>query len=379
MDFTQEQQMLRDTVRSFAESEVRSIAARIDETAEFPIDTVKRMGELGFLGVPFPQKYGGAGMDNVSYIIAVEELARVSGTLGEILAAHISLGCAPIYHFGSEEQKMTYLRPLAAGEGMGAFGMTEPNAGSDAAGIETTAVPDGDGWVINGTKQFISNAEHCLTVIVLAVTGKDDGKKRISSFIVERDRPGFTIGRQENLMGIRGSSTAMMHFEDCRIPKENILGREGAGLKQFLNILNGGRISIGAVALGIAQGAYEESVKYASERAAFGQTIANFQAIQFMIADMATELEAARLLLYRAARLEDEGKPFMREAAMAKLFASEAAQRITNNAVQIHGGYGYTKDYPVERMFRDARLCAIGEGTSEIQRIVIARDILGVR
>ena len=379
MEFNEEQNMLRDMVRDFAENEIRPIAAEIDEKAEFPHATVKQMGELGILGIPFPEKYGGAGMDNVSYIIGVEEISRVCGSHGITLAAHISLGCMPIYLFGTEEQKMKYLKPLASGEALGAFGLTEPNAGSDAGGTETTAVLDGNEWVVNGTKRFITNAEYCKTAVFTAVTSIKDGRKKISSFIVENGTPGFSIGKKENKLGVRASSTAELIFEDCRIPKDNLLGEEGAGFKQFLTILDGGRVSIGALALGIAQGAYEESVKYAGERVAFGKPIANFQAIQFMIADMATELEASRHLIYAAARLEDEHKPFVRESAMAKLYASEAAMRITDNAIQIHGGYGYIKDYPVERMFRDAKICTIGEGTSEIQRIVIARDVLGVR
>ena len=379
MNFTEEQQMLYEMVHEFAEKEIRPIAAEIDETGEFPQETVKKMGELGILGIPFPEQYGGQGMDNVSYIIAVEEISRVCGSHGITLAAHISLGCSPIYLFGNEEQKMEYLYPLASGEGLGSFGLTEPNAGSDAGGTQTTAVLDGDHWVVNGSKIFITNAEYCKTVVFTAVTGKQDGKKRISSFIVENGTPGFSVGKKEDKLGLRGSNTAMLHFEDCRIPKENLVGKEGEGFRQFLTILDGGRISIGALALGIAQGAYEEAVKYAKERKAFGKTIGQFQAIQFMIADMATEIEAARHLIYEAARLEDEGKSFIRESAMAKLFASEAAMRVTHKAIQIHGGYGYIKDYPVERMYRDAKLCTIGEGTSEIQRIVIARDVLGMR
>jgi alkylation response protein AidB-like acyl-CoA dehydrogenase len=309
----------------------------------------------------------------------VEEISRVCGSHGITLAAHISLGCNPIYLFGTEEQKVRYLTPLASGEALGAFGLTEPNAGSDAGGTQTTAVKDGAYYIVNGTKQFITNAEYCKTAVFTAVTSQESGKKKISSFIVENGTPGFSVGKKEDKLGVRGSSTAMLLFEDCRIPRENLLGNEGEGFKQFLTILDGGRISIGALALGIAQGAYEEAIKFARERKAFGKTISNFQAIQFMIADMATEIEAARLLIYHAARLEDEGKPFLRESAMAKLYASEVAMRVTNKAIQIHGGYGYTRDYPVERMYRDAKICTIGEGTSEIQRLVIARDIMGVR
>ncbi len=380
MQFTEEQLLLQSMVRDFAENEIKPIAAEIDETAKMPEHTLKMMGELGILGIPFPEKYGGAGMDNVSYIIAVEEISKVCGSHGITLAAHISLGCFPIFLFGTEDQKKKYLVPLAKGEGLGSFGLTEPNAGSDAGGTQTTAVKDGNYYVINGTKQFITNAEYCKNVVFTAVTGKDArGRKEISSFIVERGTPGFSIGKKEDKLGVRASSTCMLVFEDCRIPKENMLGEKGKGFKQFLTILDGGRISIAALAIGIAQGAYNEAVKYAKERQCFGKSISNFQAIQFMIADMATEIEAARHLIYHAARLEDEGKPFVRESAMAKLFASEVAMRVTHNAIQIHGGYGYMRDYPVERMYRDAKICTIGEGTSEIQRIVIARDILGVR
>ena len=380
MHLTEEQLMLRDMVREFAENEIKPIAAEIDETMRFPHETIKKMGELGLLGIPFPEKYGGAGMDNLSYIIAVEEISRVCGSHGITLAAHISLGSYPIYLFGSEEQKREHLVPLAKGEALGSFGLTEPNAGSDAGGTQTTAVLDGNEWVINGNKNFITNAEHCRTAVFTAVTGKrPDGRKRISSFIVERGTPGFSIGKKENKLGLRASSTAYLIFEDCRLPKQNLLGEEGAGFRQFLTILDGGRISIGSMALGIAQGAYEEAVKYAKERVQFGKPIADFQAVQFMIADMATEIEAARHLCYHAARLEDEGKEFSTQSAMAKLYASEVAMRVTYNAIQVHGGYGFTMDFPVERMYRDAKLCTIGEGTSEIQRLVIAREVLGVK
>lgn len=379
MQFTEEQLMLKNMVRDFAENEIRPVAAKIDESCEFPLDNIKKMGELGLLGIPFPEKYGGAGMDNVSYIIAVEETSRVCGSHGITLAAHISLGCSPLYLFGTEEQKMKFLVPLAKGDGLGSFGLTEPNAGSDAGGTQTTAVKDGDFYVVNGTKQFITNAEYCRNVVFTAVTSVENGRKKVSSFIVERGTPGFSIGKKEDKLGVRGSSTATLIFEDCRLHKENLLGQEGQGFKQFLTILDGGRISIAALAIGIAIGAYEESIKYAKERKAFGKSIAELQAIQFMIADMATEIEAARHLIYNAAHLEDAGKPFARESAMAKLYASEVAMRVTHKAIQIHGGYGYTRDYPVERMYRDAKICTIGEGTSEIQRLVIARDVLGVR
>ena len=380
LEFNEEQMMLRDMVRDFAENEIKPIAAKIDESGEFPLETVKKMGELGLLGIPFPEEYGGAGMDNVSYIIAVEEISKVCGSHGITLAAHISLGCYPIYLFGTEEQKKKYLFPLAQGEGLGSFGLTEPEAGSDAGGTQTTAVENGDYYILNGSKQFITNAEYCKNVVCTAVTGKNDkGRKEISSFIIEQGMPGFSIGKKEDKLGVRASNTCMLIFEDCKVPKENLLGDKGRGFSQFLTILDGGRISIAALAIGIAQGAYAEAVNYARERVAFGKKIGQFQAIQFMIADMATEIEAGRHLMYDAARLEDEDKEFVRESAMAKLFCSEVAMRVTHKAIQVHGGYGFTKDYPVERMYRDAKICTIGEGTSEIQRIVIARDVLGLR
>lgn len=375
MDLTTEQSMLVETIRDFAEREIRPVAAAIDAKNKFPEEIIWKLGELGMMGIPFPDKYGGGGMDNVSYIMAVEELSRVSGTVGEIVAAHISLAASAVFLFGLENQKHVYLRRLCRGE-LGAFAMTEPQAGSDATAIQTTAKLDGGEWVINGGKIFITGAGYAKIIIITAVTGKKDGKNQISTFIIDTDTQGFSVGKTEDLMGIRGAAVAAINFDNCRIPKENLLGAEGAGLKQFLTILNGGRISMGAFALGIAQGAYEEAVKYSQERIQFNKPIAHFQAVQFMIADMTTEIAAARLLIYHTARLKDMGKPYLREGSMAKLFATEIAQKITYNAVQIHGGYGFTKDYPVERMFRDARLSTIGDGTSEIQRIIIARDIL---
>lgn len=376
MFLTEEQQMLKEMVRDFADHEVKPKAAEIDETGEFPWDTIMKMGELGLMGVPFPKEYGGAGMDNVCYAIAVEEISRVCGSTGITLAAHISLGTNPIYLFGTEEQKKKYLPPLASGKELAAFGLTEPGAGSDAGATETTAVLKNGEWVINGTKNFITNGSLASTYVITAMTDKGKGTRGISSFIVEKNAPGFRAGKKEDKLGLRGSDTSELIFDDCRIPRANLLGRENEGFKQFLTILDGGRISIGAMALGIAQGALDESIKYAKERQQFGQPIANFQAIQFMLSDMGTEIEAARHLVYHAARLEDEGKDYLKASAMAKLFASEVAMRATTKAIQIHGGYGYTRDYPVERMFRDAKLCEIGEGTSEIQRIVIARSLL---
>ncbi|MDP8206142.1 MAG: acyl-CoA dehydrogenase [Candidatus Electryonea clarkiae] len=377
MFLTDEQKMVQEMVRDFSENEVKPIAAEIDETERFPEETIPKMAELGLLGITMPEEYGGSGMDTVSYAIAVEEISRVCGSTGITLAAHISLGTAPFALFGNEEQKKKYLPELCNGKYLGVFGLTEPNAGSDAGGTETTAVRDGNEWIINGTKNFITNGSHGGIIVATAVTDKTKGTKGISSFIIPTDTPGFSVGKKERKLGLRGSDTVMLHFEDCRIPKENMLGKEEEGFKQFLIILDGGRISIGAMALGIAQGAYEEALRYSQEREQFGRPIASFQAIQFKLADMATEIEAARHLVYHSARLKDAGKDFLRQSSMAKLFASEVSSRVCSQAIQIHGGYGYCKDYPVERMFRDAKLTEIGEGTSEIQRIVITRTLLG--
>lgn len=376
MFLTEEQQMLREMVRDFAQNEVKPRAAEIDETCEFPWETVNKMGELGLMGIVFPEEYGGAGMDYVCYAIAVEELSRVCASTGITLAAHISLGVYPLYAFGNEEQKRRWLPDLCSGRILGAFGLTEPNAGSDAAATETTAVRVNGGWVVNGTKRFITNASVSQVYTFTAVTDKSKGTKGISAFVIPRDTPGFAVERKENKLGIRGSDTAGLSFQDCFIPDESLLGKEGEGFKYFMDTLNGGRISIGAMALGIAQGALDEALKYAKERKQFNRPIADFQINQFKLADMATWIEAARHLVYHAARLKDAGKPFIKEASMAKLFASEIATRCCEMAIQIHGGYGYTRDYPVERMWRDAKLCEIGEGTSEIQRLVIARELL---
>lgn len=376
MLLTQEQRMLQQTVRDFAEKEVKPIAAEIDRTERFPEETVKKMAELGLLGICYDEQYGGAGMDNLAYTIAVEELSRVCGATGITLAAHISLGLGPIALFGTEEQKQKYMPPLCRGEQLGAFGLTEPNAGSDAGGTETTAVLDGDEWVLNGSKIYCTNGSVAGTMVATAVTDKTKGTKGISNFIIEKGTPGMRPGKREKKMGIRGSDTSEVFFEDCRIPKENLLGKMGEGFKQFLITLDGGRISIGAMALGIAQGAMEEAIRYSQEREQFNRPIAAFQAIQFKLADMVTEIEAARHLVYHAARLKDMGKPYSRQAAMAKLYASEVSMRVTNAAVQIHGGAGYMQEFPVERMLRDAKITEIGEGTSEIQRLVIARSLL---
>lgn len=375
-ELNEEQRMIRKMVRDFAEKEIAPKAAELDETKEFPWETIREMADLGLLGLPIPEEYGGCGADTVSYAIAVEEIARACGSTAITMASHTSLVATPLYQFGTEEQKRRYLTPLASGERLGAFGLTEPGAGSDAAATETRAVLDGDHWVINGQKNFITNGSIAGTIIITALTEPEKGTRGISNFIVEKDTPGFRPGRDEDKMGLRASVTSELFFEDCRVPRENLLGRPGEGFKQFLATLDGGRISIAAMALGLGQVALDAAIAYSKERVQFGQPIANFQAIQWMLADSATELEAARLLTYQAAYLKDKGVRFTREAAMAKLLAALAAEKACFNAVQIHGGYGYTRDYPVERYYRDNRLTSIGEGTNEIQRLVIARLLL---
>ncbi|MBB5172278.1 acyl-CoA dehydrogenase [Texcoconibacillus texcoconensis] len=375
-ELTQEQQLLKDMVRDFAQNEIAPKAREIDETGEFPIDTFKKMGELGLLGIPFSEEYGGSGGDTVSYSLAVEEIGRACGSTGLSYAAAVSLGASPLYYFGTEEQKQKYLVPLASGEALGSFGLTEPNAGSDAGGTQTKAVLDGDEYVINGEKCWITNAGFAKTVIVTAVTGKDArGKNIISAFIVPTDTPGFTINSNYDKMGVRGSNTSELILEDVRVPKENLLGDPEKGFKQFLYTLDGGRISIASLAVGIAQSAFDAALAYSKERKQFSQPISNFQAIQFKLADMSMEIELARNMVLKAAWLKDQGKKFTKEGAYAKLFASEMATRVCNQAIQIHGGYGYMKEYGVERMLRDAKLMEIGEGTSEIQRLVIAREL----
>ena len=371
-----EHEDFRKWVRGFADKDIAPHASEIDSSEKPNLEVLKKLGEVGLMGVPLPEEYGGAGLDNLSYAIAIEEVSRVCGSTGLFLAAHISLGATPFHLFGNEEQKKKYLVPLAKGEIIGAFGLTEPGAGSDAGATRTTAVLDGNQWLINGTKCFITSGRLASVVVISAVTDKSKGKRGISSIIVEKDTPGFSYGKEEKKLGVRGTDTSELIFEDCRVPEENLLGKEGEGFKQFLTILNGGRISIGAMALGIAQGALENSVRYAQERIQFGKPIGELQAIQVMVADMATEVEAARWLLYHAAQLEDSQSKFVKEAAMAKLFASRIAVRTGLNAIQVHGGYGYMRDYPVERMFRDAKLTEIGEGTSQIQQLVIASELL---
>ncbi len=375
-ELTKEQQMIKEMVSAFAEKEVRPKADHVDRTSEFPIDTFKKMGELGLLGIPFPEKYGGSGGDTVSYAIAVEEIGKACGGTGLSYAAAVSLGSSPIYYFGTEEQKQKYLVPLAKGETLASFGLTEPNAGSDAGGTQSRAELDGDEYVINGSKNWITNAGFARTVTVTAVTGKDDrGKNIISAIIVPTDSKGFTINSNYEKMGVRGSNTSELVLEDVRVPKENLLGDPQKGFKQFLYTLDGGRISIAALAVGIAQAAYEKALAYSKERTQFGQSISKFQAIQFKLADMAMEIELARNMVYKAAWLKDNNKPFAKESAFAKLFASEMGFRTCNQAIQIHGGYGYMREYEVERHLRDIKLMEIGEGTSEIQRLVISRQI----
>jgi butyryl-CoA dehydrogenase len=377
-ELTEEQNLIRDMVREFAEKEVAPSAAERDEEERFDRELMfDRLAELGLTGIVFPEKYGGAGADYLSYAIAVEELSRVCASTGVTLSAHLSLGSNPIYLFGTEEQKQQFLVPMAQGEKMGAFGLTEPSAGSDAGGTKTTAVPEGSEWIINGTKVFITNAGDAETYVVFARTDKEARKHHgISAFIVEKGTPGFSFGKKEKKMGIRSSPTVELVFENCRIPKENLLGEEGMGFKVAMKTLDGGRIGIASQALGIAQGALDASVAYAKERKQFDVAIGSFQGIQFQLADMATQVEAARLLVYKAAFRASAGLSYSRESAMAKLMASETAMRVTTQAVQIHGGYGYTREFPVERMMRDAKITEIYEGTSEVQRIVIGSSLV---
>jgi alkylation response protein AidB-like acyl-CoA dehydrogenase len=374
-DLTSEQQMIQKMVREFAEGEIAPKAEEVDRTARFPIETFQKLGELGLMGLPIPEEYGGAGADTISYALAVEEIGRACGSTGLSYAAHVSLGCSPLYYFGTEQQKQEYLVPLATGKALGSFGLTEPGAGSDAGGTQTRAVRDGDHWVINGTKCFITNAGYARSVVVTAVTGDNQGTRGISAFIVPTDTKGFRIGTAYDKLGMRGSNTVELVLEDVRVPADNLLGNENEGFKQFLITLDGGRISIGALSIGIARAAYETALAYAQTRMQFGQSISKFQAIQFKLADMAMNIELARNQVLKAAWLKDQKRPFTKEAAMAKLFASEMCMRTCDQAVQILGGYGYMKEYPVERYFRDAKLLEIGEGTSEIQRLVIARQI----
>ena len=381
MDFklSKEHELLRKMYREFARNEVKPLAAELDEEERFPKETIPKLAKLGMLGIPFPQKYGGAGGDNLAYAICVEEIAKTCGTTSVIICAHTSLCSYPIYAYGTEEQKMKYLPDLLSGRKLGAFGLTEPGAGTDASGQQTTAVLEGDHYVLNGVKCFITNATEAETFVVFAMTDKSKGNHGISAFIVEKDFPGFSIGKHEKKMGIRGSATSDLIFEDCIVPKENLLGQEGKGFKIAMGTLDGGRVGVAAQALGIGEGAIDEAIAYTKERVQFGKRISQFQNTQFQLADMKARADAAQLLVYRAACAKDDGDPKCGfYSSMAKLFAAEMASDVTRRAVQLFGGYGYTREYPVERMMRDAKITEIYEGTSEVQRMVIANN-LGVK
>ena len=374
--FTEEQEQLRRSVRQFAESEIRPHVMEWDEKSEFPLATIKQLGKMGLMGVAFPAEYGGAGLGYVEYVLAIEELSRVDGSIGIIVAAHNSLCSNHIYIAANEEQKRKYLPKLASGEFLGAWGLTEPGSGSDAGSARMTAVRKGKNWVLNGTKTFITNGHYADVAVIIAVTDRTTGTHGLSAFLVEKGTKGFRPGKKENKLGLRASDTAELIFEDCVIPADNLVGKEGDGFIDAMRVLDGGRISIAALSLGIAQGAFEAALKYSKERKQFGRPICDFQAIQWKLTDMATEIDAARLLTLRAASMKDAGMKTTQESSMAKLYASEVAVRCANEGVQIHGGYGFIKDYPAEKYYRDVKLCTIGEGTSEIQRLVIARQLL---
>lgn len=375
-DLSEDQRMIKEAAREFAEKEIKPVAAKLDEEAEFPAEIIAKLGELGFMGMMVPERYDGAGLDAVSYVIAVEEISRADASSGVIMSVNNSLVCQPILDFGSEHQKQEYLKKLASGAALGAYSLTEPEAGSDAGSIQTTAVLDGDDYVVNGTKIFVTSGAAADIIVLFASTDKEAGSKGLSAFIIEKGFPGFSVGKKEDKMGIRASITSELVFEDCKVPKANLLGEEGMGFKIAMQALDGGRIGIASQALGIAQACLEESVRYSKERKQFGKPISSFQAIQWMLANMATRIEASRLLTYKAAHTKDKGSRFSKEAAMAKLFASETAVDAAVDAVQIHGGYGYMKEYTVERLFRDSKITEIYEGTSEIQRLVIAAHLL---
>lgn len=378
MDFelTHEQQDLRRTVREFAEKEIAPNVMKWDEASQFPMDTIKELGRMGLMGMIFPEDLGGAGMGYVEYVIGIEELSRLDGSVGIIVAAHTSLCSNHVYLAGNDAQRKKYIPKLATGEWIGAWGLTEPNSGSDAGGARCSAVRKGDKWVLNGTKTFITNGHYADVMVVIAVTDKTAHTHGLSAFVVEKGTKGFRPGKKENKLGLRASDTSEMIFEDCEIPAENLLGAEGQGFVDAMRVLDGGRISIAALGLGMAQGAYESALKYSKQRKQFGKLIGEFQAIQWKLADLATEIDAARLLTNRAAWMKDNGMKTTLESSMAKLYTSEIAVKAANESVQIHGGYGFIKDYPAEKFYRDVKLCTIGEGTSEIQRLVIARQIL---
>ncbi|GKW44331.1 acyl-CoA dehydrogenase [Planococcus sp. NCCP-2050] len=374
-DLTQEQQMIKKTIKEFADKVVAPGAIDRDRTNEFPKEIFKQLSDMGMMGLPFDEKYGGAGADTTSFAIVTEELSRACASTGITYSAHISLGGAPLNLFGTDEQKEKYLAPICSGESFGAFGLTEPNAGSDAGGTETRAVEDGDDWVINGSKVYITNASYAKHLAITAITGMENGKKEISAIIVPTDAEGFTIIDNYEKMGLHASNTTELVLENVRVPKENLLGKRGEGFKQFLVTLDGGRIGIAAMAVGIAQAAFNRALNYSKERKQFGKSLSEFQITQFKLADMALKIELARNMVYKAAWLKDQGRPFTKEASMAKLYASEISMEVADEAIQIHGGYGYMKEYEVERYMRDAKLLEIGEGTSEVQKMVIARQI----
>jgi alkylation response protein AidB-like acyl-CoA dehydrogenase len=375
-DLTEEQQQVKRSVREFTEAEIKPHVMEWDEAQRLPREIFTKMGELGLMGVLFPEEYGGAGMGYVEYATVIEEIARVEGSIGLSVAAHNSLCTNHIFQYGSEAQRKKYVTPLARGERLGAWGLTEPSSGSDASGMKTIAVRRDGGWVINGSKNFITHGISADVCVVIAITNREMRSRGISAFVVEKGTKGFIAGKKENKLGMRASETASIIFEDCWIPEENLIGETGRGFVNAMQVLDGGRISIAALALGIAQGAYESALKYSQERKQFGQAIFDFQGIQFKLADMATQIDAARLLTLRAAWMKDNKRQTTRESAMAKLYASEIAVRVAEEAIQIHGGYGYTKDYPPEKYWRDSKLCTIGEGTSEVQRLVIARQLV---
>lgn len=377
-ELTDEQHQVKRMVREFAEAEIKPHVMEWDESQHFPRELFTKMGELGLTGVIFPEQYGGAGMGYIEYATVIEEIARVCGSIGLSVAAHNSLCTNHIYQYASETHKQKYVTPLAKGEKLGAWALTEPSSGSDASGMKTNAVRSNGGWLLNGSKNFITHGISGDTCVVLAITNREMRSRGISAFVVERGMKGFLAGKKENKLGVRASETASIIFEDCWIPQENLLGEQGRGFVNAMQILDGGRISIAALAIGIAQGAFEAALKYSQERKQFGQPIFEFEAIQFKLAEMATQIDAARLLTMRAAWLKDNKRPTTKESAMAKLYASEIAVRVSEEAIQIHGGYGYTKDYPVEKYWRDSKLCTIGEGTSEVQRLVIARQLVAI-
>ena len=375
-ELNEDQLQIKRTIREFAEGELRPHSSEWDETQHFPVELRPKFAELGIMGVLVPEQYGGAGMGYVEYVVIIEELARVDPSIALSIAAHNSLGSGHILIAGNQQQKEKYLAPLASGERFAAWGLTEPSSGSDASSMRTTASRRDGGWVLNGSKNFITNATLADTTVALAISDRTAGSHGISAFIIERGSPGFSVAKKENKTGMRASDTASLVFDGCFVPESNLIGEPGQGFIQAMKVLDGGRISIAALGVGIAQGAYEAALRYAKERTQFGRSIAEFQAIQFKLADMATQIDAARLLMYRAAWMKDQGKRTTKESSMAKLFASEVSVHVCEEAIQVHGGYGYTKDYPPEKYWRDSKLCTIGEGTSEIQRIIIAREVL---